>query len=112
MDDDDELRRQGGAQARQIGRIALQAGQRGVGIGLAEERDTTGEALVEHQAEGIEISAPVELLAADLFGRQVLRRSHHDVVAGEIVAAVTVQPLGDPEVGEEDPPLGRVVGIG
>ena len=84
----------------------MQAGERGVGVGLAEERHASREALVQHEPERVEIGATVELLAADLFGRQVLGRAHHDVVAGE-VGVGRLETLGDAEVGEQHATVGR-----
>ena len=94
----------GRRRARSVG-IALQAGERGVGVGLAEERHAPGEALVEHEPERVEVGAPVELAAAHLLGRQVLGRAHHHVVAGEIVVG-DVEALGDAEVGEQHATVG------
>ena len=105
MDQVDEPDRQRRAQAAEVGRVALQAGERGVGVGLAEERHPAGEALVQHEAERVEVGATVEAAAADLLGRQVLGRAHHDVVAGEVVVA-GLETLGDAEVGEQHPAVG------
>ena len=91
--------------ARSVG-IALQAGERRVGVGLAEERNPPGEALVEHEPERVQVGPPVELLAAHLLGREVLRRAHHDVVAGQ-VGVGRLEALGDPEVGQQDTTVGR-----
>ena len=88
------------AQAAEVGRVALQPGERGVGVGLAEERDAPGEALVQHQAERVQVGPTVELAAADLLRRQVLGRAHHHVVAREVLAG-GVEPLGDAEVGQQ-----------
>ena len=93
------------AQAAEVGRIALQAGEGGVGVGLAEERHPAGEALVQHEPQRVEVGPPVEAAAAHLLGRQVLGRPHHDVVAGQVVAGA-VEALGDPEVGQQDPAVG------
>ena len=90
--------------ARSVG-VTLQSGERRVGVGLAEERHTPGEAFVEHETERVEIGASVELLAAHLLGGQVLRGAHHDVVARE-VGVGRLQALGDPEVGEQHPAVG------
>ncbi len=80
-------------------------GQRRVGVGLAEKRDAAGEALVEHETERVEVGTTVELLAADLLGRQVLGRAHHDVVAREVCLG-GLQTLGDTEVGQQHPAVG------
>ena len=100
MDEVDEPTRDRRAQPAEVGRVALQAGQRGVGVGLAEERDPPGEALVEDQPERVEVGAAVELAAADLLGRQVLGRAHHHVVARQVLAG-GVEALGDAEVGQQ-----------
>ena len=97
--------RQRGAQSSEVRRVTVEAGQCGVGVGLAEERDATGEALVQHQPQRVQVGSPVELAAADLLGRQVLGRAHHDVVAGEVVAGGVGEALGDAEVGEQDAPV-------
>ena len=49
-----------GTQVAGAGRGLLQAGQRGGGIGGALERDPPGEALVEHDAEGVDVAAGVD----------------------------------------------------
>ncbi len=105
MDQLGEAGRQCGSQSGDVGGIALQARERGVGVVLAEERDAAGKALVEDQAQGVEISPSVEALAAHLLGREVLRRAHHDVVVGEVVVA-RLEALGDPEVGEQHSAVG------
>ena len=106
MDELDERRGQRRAEPGEVGRVALEPGERGVGVGLAEERHPSGEALVEHEAERVQVGAAVEPLAADLLGRQVLGRAHHHVVAGQVVAG-RVEALGDAEVGEQHPAVGR-----
>ena len=85
--------------------VALQAGERGVGVGLALERHLAGEALVQHEAEGVEVGPAVEPAAAHLLRGQVLGRAHHHVVAGEVVAAA--ERLGDAEVGQQHLAVGR-----
>ena len=105
MDQRRKAVRQGRAQPREVGRIALQASEGGVRVALTEKGHPPGEALVEHQTERVEVSPPVEFLATDLLWRQVLGGAHHHVLAGEVVGAA--QPLRDPEVGEQDPAVGR-----
>ena len=51
VDDDHELGGQRGAQPCEVGGVPLQAGERGVGVGLTEERDAAREALVQHESE-------------------------------------------------------------
>ena len=89
---------------RSVG-VALEPRERGVGVGLAEERHTPGEALVEHERQRVEVGAPVEALAANLLGREVLGGAHHHVVAGEVVAGG--EALGDAEVGQQHATVGR-----
>ena len=106
VDRDDEARRERRAEPREVGRVALQAGERRVGIGLAEERNASGKALVEHEPERVEVGSAVESFAADLLRRQVLGGPHHHVVAREIVVIATVQAFGDAEVGQQHPTAG------
>ena len=96
MDQVDQPDRQRRSQVAEIGGIALEAGERGVGVGLAQERHATGEAFVQHERQRVEVGAPVEPAAPDLLGRQVLGGSHHHVVAGEIVSAMA-SPLAMPK---------------
>ncbi|CAB4577170.1 unannotated protein [freshwater metagenome] len=96
---------QGRPQAGDVRGVALQTSERGVGVVLPEERHAPGEALVEHEAERVEVRATVEPLAAHLLRRQVLRRAHHDVVVGEVVPG-GLEALGDAEVGEQHPTVG------
>ncbi len=104
MDHGHQCSGQRGSQPGEIGRVALEPGECGVGVGLAEERNASGETFVEHEAERVQVGAAVELLAAHLLGRQVLRRAHHDVVAREIGIG-RLQPLGDAEVGQQHAPV-------
>ena len=105
VDEVDEPDRDGRPEVSEVGGVALQSCERGVGVGFAEERHPTGEAFVEHEAERVDVGATVEAFAADLFGRQVLGGAHHHVVAGEVFVA-GVEPFRDPEVGEQDAPVG------
>ncbi len=111
MDQVDQADRQRRPEPREIGGIALEAGERGVGVGLALERHASGEALVQDQPERVQIGAPVELAAPNLLGRQVLGRSHHHVVAREIGVG-DVETLGDAEVRQQHPPIGRQQDVG
>ena len=95
----DQAARQGWPQPHEVRGVALQAGERGVGVGLALERHLAGEALVQHEAEGVEVGATVQPATAHLLRGQVLGRAHHHVVAGEVVT--TTQRLGDAEVGQQ-----------
>ncbi len=105
MDEVDEAAGECGAEPAEVGGVTLQPGEGGVGIGLAEERHPAGQALVEHQPERVQVGTAVELAAAHLLGREVLRRAHHHVVAGQVLAG-GVESLGDPEVGEHHTPVG------
>ena len=105
VDEVDEPSRQRRSQAGEIGRVTLQAGERGIGIALADERDAPGQALVEHEAEGVQVGAAVEAASAHLLRGQVLGGAHHHVVARQVIAAV--EPLGDTEVGEQHPTVRR-----
>ncbi len=93
------------AQAGQVRRVAVEASERCVGVGLAKKRNPAGEAFVQHEAQRVEVGAPVELLAADLLGRQVLRCPHHDVGTGEVVAGCA-EAFGDAEVGQQHAAIG------
>ena len=68
VDDGDQAGRQRRAEAIEVGRVTLQPGQRGVGVGFTEERHTTSKAFIEHEAERVEVGTTVELLAPDLLG--------------------------------------------
>ena len=105
MDGHDQLGRQRGSESAEIGGVALEPSERRVGVGLTQEGNSAGEALVQYEAERIQIRTPVELLAANLFGRQVLCGAHHDVVAGQIGLG-RLQPFGDAEIGEQHPTVG------
>ena len=66
-----------------------------------------GDHLVEHDADGVEVRARIDLVrAARLLGRHVLGRAHHDPGDGEVLLPRVEAPrLGDPEVDElEDRP--------
>jgi len=93
------------AESGEVRRVPVEAGERGVRVRLAEERDPPGEAFVEHEPERVEIGAAVQSLATHLFRRQVLGGAHHDVVAGQVVAGRCGEALGDAEVGEQHPTI-------
>ena len=99
VDEVDEPARQRRTQARQVGRIALQPGEGRVGVGLTDERNAARQAFVEDKTERVEVGASVEAASAHLLRRQVLGRTHHHVVAGQVVT--TVEALGDAEVGQQ-----------
>jgi hypothetical protein len=63
------------------------------------ERTSAGQHLEQHDAEGVDVAAAVELEAARLLGRHVRRRAHHLRPGGQIrVVAGRRGQLGDPEV--------------
>ena len=51
VDQVDESEWKGRTKMCEVGRIALESSERGLGVVISEERHPTGEALVEHQAE-------------------------------------------------------------
>jgi hypothetical protein len=100
VDRHDELRRQRGAQARQIGGSRWSRAS-AVSASVSPRNGTRpARHSYKHESERVEIGSPVEFLAAHLLGRQVLRGAHHDVVAGE-VGLGRLQPFGDAEVGQQ-----------
>ncbi len=71
------------------------------GDGVALEGPLAREHLVDHDAEREDVAAAVEILAFDLFGRQVLRAAHHRAGHGQLGALAG--HLGDAEVGDLHP---------
>ena len=51
-----------------VGGIALQSSQRGLGVVLAHEGNPTGQTLVQHETERIQIGAQVEFVTFHLLG--------------------------------------------
>ncbi len=82
------------------------------GDGVALQGWAAGEAFVEHAAERVEVGAPVQRLALDLFGGDVVGR------AGEVAALERARDrelAGEPEIGQVDvlaAPLGRDQHVG
>jgi hypothetical protein len=83
-----------------FGTLGTRRAGRGVAVadedrpGVAEvERRCPGGEFVQHAAEGVEVAALVDLGAADLFRRHVVRGAHRDAGAGE--------PGGEADVGAE-----------
>src|SRR6185437_300097 len=68
---------------------------------LALERRLAGEELVEHDPERVEIRARVDLAAARLLGREVLRRADDRARLGQLARA----RARDPEVRDLDSTL-------
>ena len=82
-------------------RVSLDTRERRLRIGVPLERHLAGKAFVEHETERIEVCTTVEFVAAYLLGREVLGRTHHDVLAGEVLTGVGREHLGDTEIGEQ-----------
>ena len=55
-------------QASDVGWVAVQPGQRGVGIGFAQEWNAPGETFVEHETERVEIGAAIQFSPPHLLG--------------------------------------------
>jgi len=68
VDQRPETVREGGPQLLEVGWISVEPGERGVAVGLPEEGHPPGEALVEHEAQGVEIGPAVEPSSAHLLG--------------------------------------------
>ncbi len=68
-------------------------------VALAQEQPLAGEQLVEHDAEGEDVAAPVERQAAHLLGRHVAELALEDAGLG---LARLAGRLGDAEVDELD----------
>ena len=74
------------------------------GDGVAAERTGARKQLVEHHTEGEDVGAAVELFAADLLGRHVLRAADHRAGAGQLDGLVL--QFGDAKVGDFGFPFG------
>ena len=94
-----------GAGTADGGRVALQAGDGDGAVRGARERGLAREALVQHEAQRVEVGPAVEREAEDLLGRQVLRRAHHHVLGREVLVAA-LHGLGDAEVRQLHAALG------
>ena len=75
--------RQLGPQLGQPRRRLVQVREHDRQLALALERPLAREALEEHAAERVDVGAAVDLLAADLLGRDVVDRADEAAVAGE-----------------------------
>src|SRR6202035_2536106 len=96
-----EAGRDAAAQLRDLRRLLVEDLVDEGGDGLAVERPLGRQQLEEDHAEREEVAAAVQLLAADLFRRQVLRAAHDR--AGDRQLGVLPRYLGDPEVGHLHP---------
>ena len=74
-------------------------------VGRPREGGLPGQALVEDAAERIDVGPPVQGVARDLLGGDVLERA--DDVAGSGHAAQGGRPLGEAEIGEVAVQIGR-----
>ena len=68
MNDENQFGGQRRPELGEVGGIPLESGECRIGVGLAEEGHPTGEALIQHQTERVQVGATVEPLAAHLFG--------------------------------------------
>jgi hypothetical protein len=75
----------GGTSARggEVRRIVVQDRRHRLGGRVAPERPSSGEHLVQHDAEGEQIGARVDGLPAHLLGSHVANRTEDDAVAGD-----------------------------
>ncbi len=110
---------------RQSRRLLLEVGEHDGGVRAAHVRRPPGDAFVEQTAEGVEVGAAVELLAADLLGRRVVDGAERAGTAGRgrllaepprqaevrevAVAAPVDQHVGRLDVPVDEPPLVRRV---
>ena len=68
----------------------------------SRERDEAGEHLVQHDSQGVEISAAVDRLAGDDFRGQIVGRADQHVGWGEsLFAHAAGQSLGQAKVGQD-----------
>ncbi len=96
----------GAVAARRLGRGVAVPDEHRPGVVEVERRYPGGD-FVEHAAEGVQVAALVDLAAADLLRRHVVRGAHGDAGAGEPGGeADVVAEAGDAEVAD----LHRAVG--
>ncbi len=109
-----ERRRQVGRQRRDGRRPLVEVREDRRDVGLAHERRRTGEAGEEHARQGVLVGAPVERVAADLLGRDVVDRADERALArqagrrrgvprepevGQVRALATVDPADEDVAG-------------
>ena len=68
-------------------------------VAVAVERRRAGERLEQHAGERVHVGPAVDVAAARLLGRHVVRRAHRE--AGPRQPVVGLAPLGQAEVGQE-----------
>ncbi len=68
-------------------------------LGVARERHLTGEAAVQHAAQGVDVGAAVDVVVPDLLRRHVVDGA--DELPGACQAGAGLHPLRDAEVGQE-----------
>jgi len=90
---------------RRFGNLLLQHRNRRIG----SERQRTRQQAVEHHANGIEVSTPVDFLAEHLLRRHEGRRAHHPAVHGHLIGAAHAR---DAEVHDLHHPVGRDHDVG
>ena len=81
------------------GRRVLEMGIDGRDLGVARERNLTGEASVEHAPQRVDVGAAVQFLATDLLRGYVV--DGPDELSGACDAGAGLQPLRHAEVGKE-----------
>ena len=74
--------------------------------GVALERRSPGQHLVQHHAEGVQVAAGVGRLAPGLLGREVGGGSHHCPGLGQAGGGPGTRHQGDAEVGDLHVPVG------
>jgi len=72
---------------------------------VAAEGELPGEALVEHDAQRVDVGAGVDRTAVGLLGREVVGAADEHVGARDAGLPVRVDGAGDPEVGELHGPV-------
>ena len=102
---------------RELRRIRLQNRVHRLDRRRAGERAFGGQHLVEHRAEREDVGARVGLLPADLLGRHVAERAHHDAGLGQRlrprdVRVLVDRLLGETEVENLDASVGRDEQVG
>ena len=94
-------RHSGGRSAGTSG-SAVSRAQRGLD-GRPVEGVLAGQAAQQQQPEGVDVDGRGDLLERDLLGSEVVDRAEHGPGPG--VPGLVAHELGDPEVGELDPPV-------